>query len=320
MRVLLWSRSPAFRQLLIDGASAVDGVDVEIADTAEDCAGAVAGADVLVTGDAPAGEAAPVLAAAGVPGSRLRYIHFISAGRDGFTAAGLPASVEVTGPDGAMAPTVAEHGVALLLALVRRVDAIIRAADAGTWDRSVARDLSTLEGKTVLVIGLGHIGREVARRVRSFGSYTIGLQRTARPDDSVDELGLIADLDAYLPRADVAVISASLTPETYHLINADRLAAMKATAIVVNVARGGLIDTDALVTALNSESIRGAALDVTAPEPLPDGHPLWSAKNVIVSAHFAGGGSAATSGRIQQSITDRIRALVAARNREEAAR
>lgn len=321
MKVLLWVQSPVFRQLLIDGANAVDGAEVEVAESAQEAAGAIAGADLLVTGDAPPDQVGPVLAAATAPGSRLRYLHLISAGRDGFTAAGVPDSVEVSGPDGAMAPTVAEHGVALLLALVRRTDAIARNTAAGVWDRSVARELSSLEGKTVLVVGLGHIGREVAKRVRSFGSQVIGLQRTARPDDSADELGLLADLDAYLPRADVVVLTAALTPQTRHLIDTPRLAAMKDTAIIVNVARGGLIDTDALVAALGSGLVAGAALDVTAPEPLPEGHPLWSARNVIISAHFAGGGSPVSTGRIQQSITDRIRSLVAtAEQREETVR
>ncbi|GGA74580.1 phosphoglycerate dehydrogenase [Pseudoclavibacter endophyticus] len=309
LKVLFWSPTVFAREATLDALDAVEGIETEIVQEIDDCVAGIASADVLVLGDAPPHDARRVVEAIAVSDGRLRAMHFVSAGREGFESVGFPAGVEVTGPTGANAPTVAEHAVALTLAVMRQIGRIAVNTSQGAWDRSLVRKLRSLEGQTALIVGLGHIGREVAIRLRAFGVHTIGLQRRARPDASVNELGNIADLDDYLPRADVVIISAALTAETAGLFGAERFAALPDTAVVINVARGGLVDTDALAAALGAGQLAGAGVDVTDPEPLPEGHPLWTAPGVVISPHIAGGGSPASMARIGESVAACVRGL-----------
>lgn len=309
MKALFWSPVPFARQATEAAVASVEGVELRVVVELDDCLREVGSADLLILGDAPAPVARQVLDAVSAPDSRTRALHFISAGRDGFEQAGIPDDLVVTGQDGAAAPTVAEHAVALLLAVLRQTIAISRNTAERTWDRSTAQRLRSLEGQRVLIVGLGNIGREVATRVRAFGAHTVGLQRTARADDSADELGLISELDAHLAAADVVVLTVALAEETAGMIGAARLALMKPTAVVVNVSRGGLVDHDALAATLADGKLGGAALDVTDPEPFPAEHPLWGAPNVILSPHVAGGGSPATMARIGKRVAERVREL-----------
>lgn len=307
LKVLFWSPNGFAEAATVEALTEVEGIDLEIVRELDDCIDGVAAADVLVLGDAPPPDARRIVEAASAPGSRLRVMHFVSAGREGFQSVGIPDGIAVSGPVGANAPTVAEHAVALTLAVTRQVIAMSRNTATASWDRSLVRRLTSLEGLTAVIVGLGHIGGEVAVRLRGFGVHTIGLQRRPRTDARVDELGRIEDLDDFLPRADVLVISAALAPDTRHLIGAEQLAKLPSTAVLVNVARGGLVDTDALAAALHAGTIAGAGVDVTEPEPLPEGHALWSAPGVVISPHIAGGGSAASMSRIGQSVAGSVR-------------
>jgi phosphoglycerate dehydrogenase-like enzyme len=142
--------------------------------------------------------------------------------------------------------------------------------------------IEELAGKTVLIVGYGSIGRSIEERLTPFGVNFIRVARTAKPGvESVDKL---TDL---LPAADVVVLIVPLTPKTHHLIDAEGIARMKQGALLVNAARGPVVETDALVKALTEKRIR-AALDVTDPEPLPAGHPLWSAPNLLLTPHVGG--------------------------------
>jgi phosphoglycerate dehydrogenase-like enzyme len=141
-----------------------------------------------------------------------------------------------------------------------------------------------LTGKTVLLVGHGAIGKEIERMLAPF---RVNLLRVARSARSEPEVHPVADLDSLLPRADVVVLILPSTAESYRLIGARRLALMPQGALLVNAARGPVVDTDALVDALQSGRIR-AALDVTDPEPLPEGHPLWSCPNLLLTPHVAG--------------------------------
>jgi len=309
MKVVFWAKGPFARQATLDALSAVDGVEVELVETLADCLQRIPTSDLLVLGDAPVDEATQIIAAATAPDSRLRALHFISAGRDGFEAAGLPDSLTVSGPVGAAASTVAEHAMALTLAVGRQMIAIARDTAARVWNRGLVTGLRSLEGQRVLVVGLGHVGREYAQRAKAFGATIIGLQRTPRPAPVADELGTIDEIDRYLPSADVVVLTLALTPETRYLIDARRIDLMRDSAVLINVARGGLVDHDALAAALTEGRLHGAGVDVTDPEPLPSEHPLWGAPNTIISPHFAGGGSSAALGRVGQSAADRARTL-----------
>jgi len=308
MKVLYWSRIPFARRQTREALEAVPGIELRYVETLEECLAELPGAELLVTGDVPAPEAARVLAVASAEG--LRAIHFISAGRDGFDAAGIPDDLAVTGPVGASAATVAEHAMGLTLGLLRQIRGIALATVAREWDKGLITGLRSLEGAEVLIVGLGHIGREYAQRVRAFGARTVGLQHRPRPDDSVDRLATMADLDRELPQADIVFISAALTAETAGLFDADRIARMKPGAILVNTARGGLVDTLALATAVEEGRLGGAGVDVTDPEPLPADHPLWGVPNVLVSPHFAGGGSPLALQRVGASAASRARELM----------
>ena len=308
MKVLYWSRVPFARRQTREALEAVPGVELQYAETIEECLAGLAGAELLVTGDVPAPDAARVLAAASAEG--LRAIHFISAGRDGFEAAGIPEGIAVSGPVGANAATVAEHAMGLTLGVLRQIRGIALATVAREWDKSLITGLRSLEGAEVLIVGLGHIGREYAQRVRAFGARTVGLQHRPRPDDSVDRLATMADLDRELPQADVVFVAAALTPDTAGLFDAARIARMKPGAVLVNTARGGLVDTLALARAVEEGRLAGAGVDVTDPEPLPAEHPLWAAPNVLVSPHFAGGGSALALQRVADSAASRAKELV----------
>ncbi len=145
--------------------------------------------------------------------------------------------------------------------------------------------LGTLRGATIGIIGAGGIGRALIPMLASLGAHTLAVNRSGRPVPGAVETFPVERIDEIWPLADHFVVSAAATPDTEQLIGAEELAAMKPTAWLVNIARGSLIDTDALVGALTAGTIAGAGLDVTDPEPLPAGHPLWSLPNAMITPH-----------------------------------
>ncbi|MDH6533082.1 phosphoglycerate dehydrogenase-like enzyme [Aurantimicrobium minutum] len=187
-----------------------------------------------------------------------------------------------TSAKGSYAQPVAEHALAMTLALLR---ALPRRARATSWD-AVPRGIS-LYRKNITIIGAGGIARELIRLLEPFDVTITVVRRSAGQVPGAFSTVTTDRLDKALISADVVVIAAALTGETRHLIGAKELALMKKSAVVVNIARGPLVDPDALVVALNAEKISGAALDVTEPEPLPDGHPLWTAENILITPHMA---------------------------------
>jgi len=180
----------------------------------------------------------------------------------------------------------------------------------GEWDGTMSRRARSLEGGTLLIVGLGHIGREVAKRARAFGMRIEAVTRTPRREPLVDAVHPMPQLHARLREADAVVLCAALTPETTHVLDAVTLAACKPGALIVNVGRGGLIDHAALMLALEAGRLGGAGLDVTEPEPLPAHHPLWFCPGVIVSPHFAGGGSVASMERLATGAAANARRLL----------
>ena len=231
-------------------------------------------------------------------GHTLRWIHFTSAGIDGGLRMGLPHWVTVTNATGVKAAVVSEHALALLLALVRRLPQLQADQLARRWrhDERMTQ-VATLEGAVVCVVGLGSIGRAVARKAKAFDAHVIAVSRAGTAGGDVDEVFGRERICEALAMADAVVICTSSDPESHHLIDAAALAAMRRTALLVNVARGDLVDGAALMAALQSGTLAGAALDVTEIEPLAAASPLWDLPNVIISPHIAGGGS---SGYLQQ--------------------
>jgi D-3-phosphoglycerate dehydrogenase len=223
--------------------------------------------------------------------SSARWVQLPFAGIESFFAAGVidPARIW-TCAKGIYGPATAEHALALTLAAARRLHVHARLR---TWtsNEKVGSGFGAaetrLKGRTVVVVGTGGIGRAYIDMVGPLEPDLVAVNRSGSPVDGVAETLPIERLDDVLPRADFVVLALSLTPESRRMFDTRRLALMKPTAWIVNVARGGVIDTEALVEALREGRLGGAALDVTEPEPLPDGHPLWSLPNALVTPHVA---------------------------------
>jgi len=145
-----------------------------------------------------------------------------------------------------------------------------------------------LDGRTLLVVGLGGIGTEIARRGHGFGMRVLGIRRSDDPGpDFVERVGKPDELAAFLAEADVVALAVPLTAETEGMIDATALAAMRPGGYLLNIARGQVVDQDALLAALRSGQLAGAGLDVTDPEPLPPDHQLWRQPNVVITPHIA---------------------------------
>jgi phosphoglycerate dehydrogenase-like enzyme len=201
-------------------------------------------------------------------------------------------SVVVTNASGVHAVPMAEHILGLLIALARRFPAAVRYQSERRWAQQEIWDHPLrpreLAGQTLLVVGFGAIGRELARRAKPLGMKIWAVTRSGEGDASLAERILPASrLDEALAEADFVVLAAPETPETHHLIGARQLQAMKPTSYLVNVARGSLVDEAALAKALGCGSIAGAALDVTEQEPLPAESPLWRMENVLLTPHIS---------------------------------
>jgi D-2-hydroxyacid dehydrogenase (NADP+) len=185
---------------------------------------------------------------------------------------------------------IADHALALLLALTRRLDVAMEDRKSETW-RSLQNYGPPLElqGKTALVIGVGGIGTQIAIRAKAFGMTVIGVDPKDMPYTPYLDRTVWPDrLDTVLPEADVVFVSAPHTPQSERMIGAAQFAKMKKGVLFIAVSRGKLYDNDALVAALKSEKVAAAGLDVTETEPLPKGHALWKTGRVIITPHIAG--------------------------------
>ena len=226
-------------------------------------------------------------------GHRLRWVHSGAAGVGGsLTPEMLARDVVFTNSAGIHGPPVAETVLAFLLHFARGLDHAVAAQRRGRWGSAVfeAADAPVRElgRSTVGIVGLGGIGREVARRARSLGATVVGTRRRPEPVEGVEVLSGEGALERLLERSHYVVLSAPETADTRGLIDAAALARMRPDAVLVNVARGALVDEAALVHALERGRLRGAALDVFSTEPLPEGHPLWAAPGLLITPHVSG--------------------------------
>ncbi|WP_226623163.1 D-2-hydroxyacid dehydrogenase [Brucella anthropi] len=308
LRVLFWARTDFARNIVVETLAHLSEVRVVCVQHFTEMLAELERIDILVLSDCPVEEARKILSIVNQPGAQLRAVHFITAGRDGFIAAGgFREDLLVSGPEGAIAPVVAEHAIGLALAINRQLLPAYDAQRQALWDRSFIAGTASLEGGTVLIVGAGAIGREVARRASAFGMRCIAVTRDPKDDKSFEAVHAISDLPMLLPTADAVVLCIALGPETRHLISWNEFALCRPSAILVNVGRGGLVDQDALEDALRSGRIAGAGLDVTDPEPLPERHSLWSAPNLLITAHYAGAGSHVGERRIADSVVSAVR-------------
>lgn len=211
-------------------------------------------------------------------------------------------------------PALAEHAIAMMMALARGLDLYHINQIKGQWKREAGLDRAghmELEGRTLLVVGLGGIGTQVAKRGHGLGMRVIATRNSRREGpDYVDYVGLSDELYELASRADVVINTVPLTEQTRGMFDAGFFDAMKSNAYFVSVGRGASTNTDDLVSALQSGAIAGAGLDVTDPEPLPEGHPLWSMPRVIISPHTAGRSDKGLD-RLYLMVKENIRRYVA---------
>ncbi|MEI7779719.1 MAG: 2-hydroxyacid dehydrogenase [Actinomycetes bacterium] len=209
---------------------------------------------------------------------RLRVVQTLTAGVDNVLGH-VPPGVVLCNAAGVHDASTAELAVGLILAKLRGIDSAARDLATTTWDHG---NHQSLADSTVMIIGFGHVGQAIGARLAPFEVELVPVALRARPG-----VHGVEDIPALLPNADVVVLALPLTQGTERFVDAQFLALMKAGALLVNVARGRVVDTDALVAGLQSERIQ-AALDVTDPEPLPPDHPLWTAPGVLITAHLGG--------------------------------
>ncbi len=226
---------------------------------------------------------------------RLRLIQLMSAGAE-HAISFVPPGVTLCNARGVHDPAVAEWIMAVILAQTRQLPRFVAAQLAGTWDPVRSE---SLVGQTVLIVGYGSIGEAVERMLAPFGVTVERVARHARPGVSGMD-----DVPAALPRADIVILLVPVTSVTTGLVDARFLAQMHDHALLVNAARGSIVDTDALLAELRSGRLR-AALDVTDPEPLPAGHPLWSAPGLLLTPHVAGAMTTAMP-RVMTVVRDQL--------------
>lgn len=228
------------------------------------------------------------------PAKNVRYIHTISAGIDGYIdevdrchGSALP----VTNGAGVYSDAVGEHVIALLLAVVHGIVPSVRNMAEKQWPAIPM--LGNVNGKTIAVLGTGDIGNNAARICAAMGARVLGFKLHAcEPFPPYSEIYTGGDgLDALLPQADAVLVCLPGSPFTKDMLDARRIGLMKAGSVLVNIGRGSIVNTEALMEALRSGHIAAAGLDVTDPEPLPPDHPLWDCPNVLITPHISGLGA-----------------------------
>lgn len=222
----------------------------------------------------------------------LRYIQLTSAGFDRVPMDYVKAhGIEIHNARGVYSIPMAEFAMAGVLQLYKKLAAFGESQRQHKWEKR--RDILELSGKTVCILGCGSVGTECAKRFAAFGCTVLGVATSGRQQEHFDRIVPREALEEVLPEADVVILTLPLTKETRHLIGKDQLAKMKENAILVNMARGAVVDTGALVQALKEKIISGAVLDVFEEEPLDPNSPLWDLDNVLLTPHnsFAGEGN-----------------------------
>jgi phosphoglycerate dehydrogenase-like enzyme len=242
----------------------------------------------------------------------LKWIHFSSAGIERGVNMGLPRDIPVTTSARAKAPVCAEHAMTLLLASSRRLPELRENQNRHYWARNEMNfTIRSVEEQTLVLIGLGGIGAEVARKAKAFDMRVIAVTRGAPATAHVDEVMGRENLTDALAQADAVVVATASDPSSYHLMNEAAFAAMKETAYFINIARGEIVDEAALIAALQEGRIAGAAIDVAETEPPAADNPLWDMNNVIISPHVSAAGSLNDYFRLKEIFADNLARFVA---------
>ncbi len=304
MKVVLASRVAV--DPVVAALRAIPGVELVHCKDHTEVPAALPGAQVLVMSDPKGAEGAAIAQALRAPGCSVQWIHMTTAGADGLLVHGVPPGIQVSNQGGAVAPTVAETAMAMILAMARQIPLIAARSARHEWIKEFDPPLLALEGRTLAIVGYGNLGRQLAKRARGFDMKILGLSRSLAGDDLADEMHPLTALHAVLARADVVAVTVASFPSTRHIIDAAAFGAMKPGAMFVNVSRGETVHQPALRAALQRGHLRAAFLDVTEPEPLPADDPLWDSPNLVIAPHAAGHGGTRTGARIAKVLSENM--------------
>ena len=251
-------------------------------------------------------------------GAALRWIAFLTSGIDKAQSSGFPGGCIVTNVAGLRAFAVAEQAFALMLGLVRRVRETEAARAKAFWTRDETTPrLDNLTGRHMVIVGTGAIGQDIARKAKAFDMRVTGISRATNPLANFDALRPRSQLVDAAREADVLVMAALYDDTTHHMISREVIKALGPKSMVVNIARGLLIDETALVEALVAGRIGGAGLDVMEEEPLPAASPLWTLDNVMISPHIGGAGSKGTGATHGSMFADNLKLWLAGKPLEK---
>ncbi len=261
--------------------SAAGRAELVFANKNELTADMVADADIII-----GNPSLSILAAA----KKLKWLQTVSAGVEEYVSfAGFPKEVLLTNMTGAFGVLIAEYVMAGVLSMYRHLFEYRKQQEEKVWKSTESEFM--LMGKQVLILGAGDIGLETAKRMSAFGAHVTGIRRVVREiPEAFETMGTLDDLDVLLGAADIVVGCLPHTEKTVHILNERRLSLMKKGALLVNVGRGSLVETEALVKAIQNGHLMGAVLDVAEVEPLPKEHPLWEMKQVLLTPHVSGKG------------------------------
>jgi phosphoglycerate dehydrogenase-like enzyme len=263
-------------------ARAFPEIAIEVAATADRGAAALADADMLLT----FGQMMKNLKLDFTAARNLKWVQALGTGLDGITdQPALKPGVTVTSLHGVHGAPVSEAALAAMLSLSRDLPGFVRAQHEHQWKRWPAK---LLQGKTVAILGVGAIAEALAPKCKAMGMTVVGISSSPRTVAGFDRMHPVGELLTVLPESDHFVLLTPYSAATHQMIDAKVFAAMKPTAYLVNLARGGVVDEDALIAALRAKKIAGAALDVFNQEPLPPDNPLWTFPNVIITTHQGG--------------------------------
>lgn len=217
---------------------------------------------------------------------KLRFVQLFSAGANGY--GWLPEEVTLANAYGAYGDSIAEHMLTTTLMAVKRMPEYVNNQQDQKWE--LLSDISMFEGLNVLSVGMGAIGTSYVRKANALGAICYGVRRTIHDQpDFVQKLVTPDDMDELLPEMDIVALSMPGTDEVKGMFDERRLRLMKKTAIIANVGRGNAIVTEDLIKVMNEGHLKAACLDVMVPEPLPQGHPLWTTPRVYITPHISGG-------------------------------
>lgn len=238
----------------------------------------------------------------------LKYIQLTSAGMDRVPTDYIKThSIEIRNAAGVYSIPMAEWTVMRLLELYRNVPTMLENQRSLRWEKD--RNWLELTGRTACIVGFGAYGMETAKRLKAFDMNILAVNRSPKDSPWVDQWYALDRLDEALAQADAVILAIALTEQTKNLINRERLGKMKPNAVLINAARGGLVDEDALLEAIEADRLSGAALDVFRTEPLPESSPLWSSSKVLISAHnsFVGNNN---QNRLTNIVLNNLKAVI----------